>query len=794
MINEVLGSTTGTDVEYVELYGVPGSSLAGLSLIVVESDDQPSNGAIDFRYDFETCDEIGSNRFFLVGTSSVANRYGVTPDREIGTNSIENSSYTIALVETESLSGSTVTDAEVVLDALGVSDGGASDSFFFGAPVIGPDGPFLPAGGRRIIDGVDWDIAADWDFADFNLGEANTPTASGESGCRVASVTIPQIQGAGHTSPLLGQQIATSGIVTAVDSNGFYLQDPEGDGDIATSDAIFVFTGSSPSVTVGDEAELTGTVSEFFPGGAGTGNLSTTQISGPTVSVGSSGNALPAPVIIGAGGRIPPSENIDDDAFATFDPATDGIDFFESLEAMRVTGEDLVAISGTNRFGEIFTVANSGDYASGLSLAGTLNISPDDFNPEKIQIDEDSGVFNFDFPDVAVGDSLGDVTGVIGYSFGNFEILPTEVFTAVSAELTEEMSELVPDEDTLLVASYNVLNLDPNDADGDTDVADGRFAAIAAHVVDNLSAPDIIGLQEIQDDSGSFDDGTIAADVTLQTLVAAITAAGGPTYTPIDNTFIGNNTSGGQPGGNIRTAFFYNSARVSIDAASVQTIDGQGVGEAFEGARLPLVAAFTFNGETVTVVNNHFSSKGGSAPILGVEQPFEARQEDPTVNGSLDERQRQSLAVQGFVTGLLAGDSNAKIVVLGDFNEFEFISPLIGLEDIGLTNLTFDLDEDERYSFIFQGNSQSLDHILVSQSLVDFAQFDIVHVNAEFPATDARASDHDPLLVALNLPPMAAVPATKDDCKKGGWKDLTRADGTPFKNQGQCIRYVNTGK
>ncbi len=790
MINEVLGSTTGTDVEYVELYGVPGSSLAGLSLIVVESDDQASNGAIDFRYDFETCDEIGSNRFFLVGTLSVTDTYGVTPDREIGTSSIENSSYTIALVETESLSGSTVTDAEVVLDALGVSDGEDSDSFFFGAPVIGPDGSFLPAGGRRVADGVDTDTAVDWVIADFFLSDANTPTASGESGCSVASVTIPEIQGIGHTSPLLGQQVETSGIVTAVDSNGFYLQDATGDGDIATSDAIFVFTGSSPSVTVGDEAEVTGTVGEFFPGGAGTGNLSTTQISGPTVSVLSIRNPLPAPVIIGAGGRIPPSENIDDDAFATFDPATDGIDFFESLEAMRVTGEDLVAISGTNRFGEIFTVANSGGNASGLSLAGTLNISPDDFNPEKIQIDKDSGIFNFAFPDVAVGDSLGDVTGVIGYSFGNFEILPTEVFTAVSAELTEEMSELVSDEDTLLVASYNVLNLDPNDADGDTDVADGRFAAIAAHVVSNLGSPDIIGLQEIQDDSGSVDDGTIAADVTLQTLVDAITAAGGPTYTPIDNTFIGNNTSGGQPGGNIRTAFLYNSARVSIDAASVQTIDGQGAGEAFEGARLPLVAALTFNGETVTVVNNHFSSKGGSAPILGVEQPFEARQEDPTVNGSLDERQRQSLAVQGFVTGLLAGDSNAKIVVLGDFNEFEFISPLIGLEDVGLTNLTFDLDENERYSFIFQGNSQSLDHILVSQSLVDFAQFDIVHVNVEFAETASRASDHDPLLVALDLTgEMLNTAVSARDCWNGGWKDLTRRNGRGFHNQGQCVRY-----
>jgi predicted extracellular nuclease len=135
------------------------------------------------------------------------------------------------------------------------------------------------------------------------------------------------------------------------------------------------------------------------------------------------------------------------------------------------------------------------------------------------------------------------------------------------------------------------------------------------------------------------------------------------------------------------------------------------------------VADFAFNGETFTVVNNHFLSKGESAPILDVEQPCEARQEDLTVNGSLDERQAQSTAVQNFVTGLLSADPNAKIVVVGDFNEFEFTSPLTGLEGAGLTNLTFDLDENERYSFIFQGNSQSLDHILVSDSLVDHAQF-----------------------------------------------------------------------
>ncbi|NJL45714.1 MAG: type I secretion C-terminal target domain-containing protein, partial [Leptolyngbyaceae cyanobacterium SM2_3_12] len=163
-----------------------------------------------------------------------------------------------------------------------------------------------------------------------------------------------------------------------------------------------------------------------------------------------------------------------------------------------------------------------------------------------------------------------------------------------------------------------------------------------------------------------------------------------------------------------------------------------------------------FNDQVVTLVNNHFSSKGGSAPILGTEQPFEARQEDPTVNGSLDERQAQSQAVQGFVSDLLSTDPNAKVAVLGDFNEFEFVSPVQDLvTNSGLTNLTETLPADERYSFIFQGNSQSLDHILVSEALGDGADFDIVHVNSEFTETAQRASDHDPLLAQFTL---AAAP------------------------------------
>ncbi|MEO0933925.1 MAG: Ig-like domain-containing protein, partial [Cyanobacteria bacterium J06641_2] len=340
---------------------------------------------------------------------------------------------------------------------------------------------------------VEIDAGAIQDTAGNNFaGISGNETWNFTTGTEDSITEIYEIQGAAHTSPLLGESVTTTGIVTAVDTNGFYLQDATGDNNNATSDAIFVFTGSAPGVVVGNEVEVSGTVSEFTPGGTNTGNLSTTQISGsPTITIKSSGNDLPEATIIGTGGRVLPTENIDDDAFGSiankgnFDPDTDGIDFFESLEGMLVTAKDAQAIAPTNRFGEIFTVVDNGENATGISERGTLNISPDDFNPEKVQIDEDSGILDFEFPDVNVGAKLGDVTGVVGYSFGNFEIYPTEDFTGniEDSTLQPETTTIEGSADKLTVASYNVLNLDPNDADGDEDVANGRFDAIAAQIV-----------------------------------------------------------------------------------------------------------------------------------------------------------------------------------------------------------------------------------------------------------------------------------------------------------------------
>ncbi len=766
LINEVLASHTGTDdTEYVELFGLPGTTLEGLSLIVVEGDSSGA-GTIDRRLDFEASDILGSNGFYLIGNPvGLAANYGVVPNIEVEDNYLENSSLTVALVETASISGDSVSGDEVVLDAVGIDDGGNGDMFFFAAPVIGPDGDFFPAGVRRAVDGVDTDAASDWLISDFNLGADNTPTGGDTSPTPPPiAATIMEIQGAGHLSPLEGKNVLTTGIVTAVDSNGFYIQDPDGDGNDATADGLFVFTGAAPATQSGDLVEVTGPVTEYIPGGASTGNLSTTEIDAAELTVLSVGNRLPEPVRIGGPlGRKPPTANIDDDAFASFDPDSDGLDFYESLEGMRVEIVQPVSVSGRNRFGEIYTLAGGGwiPFATGRSLRGTINIGPDDFNPERVQIQLDSGILpGFDLV-VDTGVRLTDVTGVVGYSFGNFEVYPTEPFSELFARTPRpETSRLSPTRHQLTVASYNVLNLDPKIEEGqsssntDDDVGNGRFAAIAGQIVDNLRAPDIVALQEVQDNNGA-EPGTVAADETLQLLVDEIANQSGIRYEYIDNPFIGDNTSGGQPNGNIRVAFLYNPERVHLVAGTVATIgdpEDQQINpdNPFYDARLPLIATFELNGQTITVVNNHFSSKSGSKPLFGMAQPADQRQEDPAVNGSLDERRAQADAVLAHVDGILGNDPDAKVIVLGDFNEFEFVSPLKTLEQ-SLVNLTNRLLPNERYSYIFDGNSQSLDHILVTPNLSRWAQFDVVHVNAEYAETPQRASDHDPLLVRLPL-------------------------------------------
>ncbi len=580
---------------------------------------------------------------------------------------------------------------------------------------------------------------------------------------------IHDIQGASHISPMNGILVTNvNGIVTAKRSNGFYLQDPNPDSNDATSEGIFVFTSSSPAVSVGDSVRVGGTVQEFRPGGSGgLTNLTTTEIGSPgrTVTVLSSGNPLPAPTIIGTGGRIPPTTVIEDDALGdvetsgVFDPANDGIDFYESLEGMSVQVNDAVATGPWHDFGsnrEIPVLGDNGANASVRTARGGIVIQAGDFNPERIILN-DLIAGGPTLPPVNVSDSFpGATLGVIDYSFGNYKLEVTTLPNLASGGLTQEVT-FAADSDHLAVATFNVENLAPTDPQS-------KFDTLAELIVYHLQSPDVIAIEEIQDNNGVTDDDTVDASTTWSKLIAAIQAASGPTYQyrQIDPV---NGQDGGAPGGNIRQGFLFRTDRglsfidrPGAGSTTANAVAGSGAGTqlqyspgridpanaAFNNSRKPLAAEFAFNGRHLFLIANHFNSKGGDNPLFGHFQP--------PVFSSEVQRHQQAQIVHNFVQSILTADPNADAIVLGDINDFQFSDPVRTLtgenvSSVILNDLINTLPVAERYSYVFDGNSEVLDHSLLSNNLFGTPfEYDVVHVNSEFAV---QASDHEPQVVQL---------------------------------------------
>jgi hypothetical protein len=203
-----------------------------------------------------------------------------------------------------------------------------------------------------------------------------------------------------------------------------------------------------------------------------------------------------------------------------------------------------------------------------------------------------------------------------------------------------------------------------------------------------------------------------------------------------------------RPGGDAVTA---TTAVSGVDGVELSLSPGRvdPTNPAFNNSRKPLAGEFLALDKRVFVIVNHFTSKGGDQPLFGRNQP-------PTLSSEV-QRNAQASAVAGFVSSILALDSQARVIVLGDFNDFQFSPPLATVEAAGLTNLHNLLPEEERYSFLFDGNAEAFDHILVSPSLVSAApEFDVVHVNAE-ALVDDQVTDHDPVLAVLAAAGLAVV-------------------------------------
>lgn len=552
---------------------------------------------------------------------------------------------------------------------------------------------------------------------------------------------IFEIQGEGHLSAYDGQGVKTEGVVTAVDTNGFWIQDATGDGNDATSDAVFVFTSTAPGVAVGDLVSVAGVVDEFR-GGAAT-NLTVTEITDAIVA--KIGTGTVTATVLGQGGRQAPTEVIDNDNFGTFDPEQDAIDFYESLEGMLVVVPDAQAVAVSDG-GATWVVADGGQGATGMGDRGGIAIGAGDMNPERIQVFVDSGVL----PGVAsgydMGDQLGDVTGVVHYFGGNYEVVATSIGTpASSASPADDVSSLVGDATHVTMAAYNLHNLNAGDSAA-------KFQGLAQDIITNLRSPDIIGVEEIQDADGAGGGSDMSGLPSVQKLIDAIKAAGGPTYVYVEIA-PPPGTSGGADNANIRNGFLYNPERVDYVEGSARLVDPDN--SAFFGSRKPLAADFEFRGEVITAIDVHSTSRLGSDPgLFGGRQP-------PFAEGE-DQRVAQSTAIRDWVADLLADDPERHVAVMGDFNGFQFEESLTLLEQGGLlTNLSWKLEAGDRYSYVFEGNSQQIDHMLVTADLYENGEFDAVHLNTGKRGT--QPTDHDPVLgrFLVNTGPTAVADAAE---------------------------------
>lgn len=620
-----------------------------------------------------------------------------------------------------------------------------------------------------------WDVSPCTKKSDVINCEISNLTTQGFTPFEAPEKTMAEINGdlttlvdKGYLTELIDQEIKVKGRVTYNDTykKVAFIQAAD-DSNNNTPDGIRV-QGSKLEASVGDTVWVTGVVKvdeslkeNYYP-------LPYIELkSAKDVDAGDEITDEQLAKVIFKGDEMP-NLYYDDDP-TTFDPTKDGNDFLRRYAGMKVTVEDAISVTGVNKYGNVWIVANKGAHATGMTgprggmvvrpIDGTEETATKwDYNPEVIKVIEK---YRKDRPTFQSGSELGDVTGFLTWDYGEYTLLSSDYMNPTSPKTWDrEITDLQGDPTHLTVSNFNVENLVYDDDQE-------KFDGLAKLIVENLKSPDILALQEVGDDSGSKSDGVVKSDLTLKKLLDAIhTLDSNLKYRA---TYISplHNTDGGKPGLNIRVAYLYNSKRVGFrkseneasatDNAVVlangklsfnpvrvnvdHTYDDNGVTkDAFENTRKTLAAQFLFNGHTVTLLNNHWSSKRGETPVNG-KVPYKA----------YPRRNAQAQAVRELVDSLLDNDKNAKVIALGDMNEFYYNEPMKILSGepkgtVDMHNLTHALPLIERYSYVFGGNTQELDHLVVSDSLHKNAVAKPVHVNAEY---SDQLSDHDPMVAKL---------------------------------------------
>lgn len=611
--------------------------------------------------------------------------------------------------------------------------------------------------------------------ADFRAGTPEPRnSASPAASCNVVAplvLTIPQIQGVGATSPFAGQLAQTSGVVTRVNNNGFYLQDATGDGDPATSDGIFVFTGSAPTVVAGDLVQLQGTVTEFNVGAAGNPDTTPRPLTELTGIAGLQ--------VIGSGFSVAPTlvtlpETVNDD--------------LERVEGMLVTINGPLIVSQNffqGRFGQVT-----------LSAGGRLETPTNRFRPgtpealaqadlnarARLLLDDGTSQQN---PNptpyigaddtLRAGDTVDTLTGVIDYGlatassagFGDYRLQPT---APVSITRTNPRT-VTPDGvgGNLRVASFNVLNYfttftDGNDAFGNSGQGCTLGGAVSASncrgasngaefnrqrakIIEALAAidADAVGLIELQNNG----------PVAIQNLVDGLNARiGANVWAALPDAAAGTGTDA------IKVGLIYKPARLAPAGPAQSDTDPV-------NNRPTLAQTFAApNGEQVTVVVNHFKSKSCS-DATGAD--LDAGDGQGCYNAT---RLAQAQRLRAWLSGLPGATGD--VLILGDLNAYAKEDPIVELTGNGYADQIGRFNSFG-YGFVFDGAAGRLDHALASAPLVPKVTRALEwHINADEPsvidyntefkqplcatcgpdyysATPYRSSDHDPVVVGLSI-------------------------------------------
>jgi uncharacterized protein len=647
----------------------------------------------------------------------------------------------------------------------------------------------IPAGATSVILSVDvngdWDFEGDETFAVnlTNLGGALPYDVQGVgtiSNDDVALTAIHDIQGNGASSPLAGLGVSTRGIVTGRKSNGFFVQaaDADCDADPATSEGIFVFTGGAPSgaAAVGNFVQVSGTVAEFVPA-ADPLQPPMTELTAPSVVALSTGNPLPSAMVLDA----------------TFPAPTGAVDQLERHEGMRVTASSFTvvaptrgSVNQTNATGGsngIFNVVVTGNERP-FREAGIQMPDPDpvgsiataiprwDFNPELLTVDSDA--IGAPQLNLSTGATVTGLTGPLDFGFRRYTILAESGAVASGGQLPEGVR--APKEDEFTVASYNLQRFFDTSDDAATSDAvptalafDKRLAKASVAIRDYLHAPDILGVQEVEN-LATLE--AIAARVSADAIAAS---QPDPQYSA--TLLEGNDIGGIDVGLLVKTAGDY-APRVEVLSVeqlgkdTTWTDPSDGV-EHLLNDRPPLLAKLVVHyadGREVplTVVIVHQRSLDG----VNSEDADGLTTEGDRVR---QKRQHQAEFLAGEIQARQAADAGEHIVVLGDFNAFGFndgyadaLNVVTGTpsadDATAVTGDGADLVNPnlaalgsagvQAYSYVFDGNAQSLDHMLANQALLgDVGNVELAHAhfNADFPeimrgdaTTPARLSDHDP--------------------------------------------------